>query len=281
MVSVLPFMQETRFTSPVHSVVSTESVVVCALGRVSYPPTWTLQQHIQEALISAKRASPQRTPAHVLLLLEHPHVYTLGKSGDANHLLLSEEALAAVDATFHHIDRGGDITYHGPGQLVGYPLFDLDRFATDLGWYLRTLEEVIIRTCADYGVKGVRVDGRTGTWVGPDDEGPERKICAMGVRCSRWVTMHGFAFNITTDLDYFGHIVPCGISDRGVTSLAQEQSASVSVETVTPALLRHIANCFDAEVTHLQGPEAWDYLHDWLPDSAHEPLHALTAAPNA
>ncbi|MFO8232148.1 MAG: lipoyl(octanoyl) transferase LipB [Longimonas sp.] len=254
---------------------STEPVVVCQLGQVPYAATWTLQQHMQEALIQAKRATPRRSPPHVLLLLEHPHTYTLGKSGQADHLLLSEAALDALGATFHHIDRGGDITYHGPGQLVGYPLFDLDRFSTDLGWYLRTLEEVVIRTCADYGVTGTRVDGRTGTWIGPDAHGPERKICAMGVRCSRWVTMHGFAFNVTTNLDYFDHIVPCGIRDRGVTSLDVEQPDAVSVDTVTPALLRHLVATFQADLTHLQGADAWAYLRNWLPQTAHASLNTL------
>lgn len=255
-----------------------ESIVVCQLGCVPYAATWALQQRIQETLIAAKRATPPRTPPHVLLLLEHPHTYTLGKSGEAEHLLLSEAELDALGATFHHIDRGGDITYHGPGQLVGYPLFDLDRFSTDLGWYLRALEEMIIRTCADYGVPGTRVDGRTGTWVGPDERGPERKICAMGVRCSRWVTMHGFAFNVTANLDYFGHIVPCGIRDRGVTSLAAEQDAPVSVERVTPAVLHHLADTFSADLTHLQNAEAWAYLHDWLPENAQAPLQTLASA---
>lgn len=255
-----------------------ESVVVCQLGQVPYAATWTLQQHIQDALIAAKRATPRRTPPHVLLLLEHPHTYTLGKSGDADHLLLSEAALNALGATFHRIDRGGDITYHGPGQLVGYPLFDLDRFSTDLGWYLRTLEDVIIRTCVDHGVSGARVDGRTGTWVGPDAHGPERKICAMGVRCSRWVTMHGFAFNVTANLDYFDHIVPCGIRDRGVTSLQAECDTPVSVQEVIPPMRAHLADAFKANLTHLQGADAWRYLRDWLPETAHAPLNALAPA---
>lgn len=245
-----------------------------------YEATWTLQQHIQDALIAAKRATPPRIPPNVLLLLEHPHTYTLGKSGDADHLLLSDEALAAHGATFHHIDRGGDITYHGPGQLVGYPLFDLDRFATDLGWYLRTLEEVIIRTCADYVVKGTRVEGRTGAWVGPDAQGPERKICAMGLRCSRWVTMHGFAFNVDPELDYFGHIVPCGIRDRGVTSLVQEQPRDVGVDAVAPMLLEHMATCFEADLLPLQPAESYAYLRDWLPAEAGATLDALEQAEN-
>ncbi len=241
---------------------SREHIVVCHLGRVAYEPTWTLQQQIQDRLVSAKRATPPEELPHVLLLLEHPHVYTLGKSGEAEHLLASEDTLDAIDATFHHIDRGGDITYHGPGQLVGYPLLDLDRFFTDLGRYLRTLEEVVIRTCADYGVPGSRVDGRTGVWVGPDEQGLERKICAMGVRCSRWVTMHGFAFNVAPDLDYFDHIVPCGINDRGVTSLAEEIDRDVDVGTVREPVVQYFADLFDAEVTELEGADAVAFLRD-------------------
>ena len=241
---------------------SSQELVVCSLGRVPYESAWRLQEQVQEHLVAAKRATPPRTPPHVLLLLEHPHVYTLGKSGDAEHLLVSEKRLEALDATFHRIGRGGDVTYHGPGQLVGYPLLDLDRFFTDLGRYLRTLEDVIIRTCAEYGVEGGRVEGRTGVWIGPDDRGLERKICAMGVRCSRWVTMHGFAFNVTTDLDYFDHIVPCGIDDRGVTSLAVETGASVDVEAVRAPVVRHVAECFGADVTELGGDEAWAFLEN-------------------
>jgi lipoyl(octanoyl) transferase len=248
---------------------STKSLVVCHLGRVAYEPTWALQEQIQERLIAAKRETPPdgggpSSPLpHVLLLLEHPPVYTLGKSGDADHLLASEEALDAMGATFHRIGRGGDITYHGPGQLVGYPLFDLDRFFTDLGRYLRTLEEAIIRTCAEYDVTGARVDGRTGVWVGPDERGLERKICAMGVRCSRWVTMHGFAFNATTNLDHFDHIVPCGIEDRGVTSLAEETDAPVELNDVRAPVVRHVADLFGADVTELWGEDARAFLEDW------------------
>lgn len=237
-----------------------EEIVVCHLGRMAYEPAWALQEQIQERLITAKRAEPPEAVPHVLLLLEHPPVYTLGKSGDADNLLVSEERLEALDATFHRIGRGGDVTFHGPGQLVGYPLFDLDRFFTDLGRYLRTLEEIIIRTCAEFDVTGTRVDGRTGVWVGPDERGLERKICAMGVRCSRWVTMHGFALNVTTDLDYFDHIVPCGIDDRGVTSLAKEIGGAVDAEAVRPFIVEYLADLFGAEVTEHRGTEARGFL---------------------
>jgi len=235
-------------------------IVACHLGRVSYERAWALQERVQERLIAAKRAEPPETVPHVLVLLEHPPVYTLGKSGDAENLLVSEERLEALGATFHRIGRGGDVTFHGPGQLVGYPLFDLDRFFTDLGRYLRTLEEIIIRTCADYGVTGTRVDGRTGVWVGPDEQGPERKICAMGVRCSRWVTMHGFALNVTTDLTYFDHIVPCGIDDRGVTSLAVEADAAGTVADVCGPVTEHVSDLFDAEMTTRHGADARSFL---------------------
>jgi len=241
---------------------ASEEIVVCHLGRVPYEQAWALQERVQERLIAAKRAEPPETVPHVLLLLEHPPVYTLGKSGDAEHLLASEERLDDLGVEFHRIGRGGDVTFHGPGQLVGYPLFDLDRFFTDLGRYLRTLEEVIIRTCAEYDVTGTRVEGRTGVWVGPDERGLERKICAMGVRCSRWVTMHGFALNVTTDLDYFDHIVPCGIDDRGVTSLAEETDAPVTVSDVRGPVTEHVADLFGAEVTERRGADARAFLRD-------------------
>ena len=241
---------------------ASEEIVVCHLGRVPYERAWALQEQIQERLIAAKRAEPPETVPHVLLLLEHPPVYTLGKSGDAEHLLVSEERLADLGAEFHRIGRGGDVTFHGPGQLVGYPLFDLDRFFTDLGRYLRTLEEAIIRSCAAYGVTGTRVDGRTGVWIGPDERGLERKICAMGVRCSRWVTMHGFALNVTTDLSYFDHIVPCGIDDRGVTSLAEESDDAVTVDDVRGPITDHVADLFGGEVTGLNAGEAQAFLED-------------------
>jgi lipoyl(octanoyl) transferase len=250
-----------------------EELVVCHLGRMPYEPAWAVQEQVQERLISAKRDPGADPVPHVLVLLEHPHVYTIGKSGDAENVLVSEERLDALDATFHRIGRGGDVTYHGPGQLVGYPLLDLDRLFTDLGRYLRTLEEVIIRTCAGYGVTGTRVDGRTGVWVGPDEQGLERKICAMGVRCSRWVTMHGFAMNVTTNLDYFDHIVPCGINDRGVTSLSNEADASVDVAAVRAPIVRHFAELFEMEVTEFRGDDAHAFLREFVAPA--EPLEPV------
>jgi len=244
-----------------------QTVVVCNVGRAAYAPTWALQQRIQDRLIEAKRSDPPEAVPHVLLLVEHPPVYTLGKSGDADNLLLSEDELNARGASFFHIDRGGDITFHGPGQLVGYPILDLDRFFTDLGRYLRTLEEVIIRTCAGYGLDATRVDGRTGTWIGPDARGLERKICAMGVRCSRWVTMHGFAFNVNTDLDYFDYIVPCGIADRGVTSLAQELDRPVDAGEARSRVLHHFADLFGADLDVLDGADARSFLETFTGDA--------------
>ncbi|SHK18929.1 lipoyl(octanoyl) transferase LipB [Rhodothermus profundi] len=241
-----------------------ERVVVCHLGRVAYKPTWDLQRLLQARLVAAKRQDPPAPIPHVFLLVEHPPVYTLGKNGRLNHLLLSEEALRARGAEFFHIDRGGDITFHGPGQLVGYPILDLDRFFTDIHRYLRELEETIIRTCTEYGLLARRVPGRTGVWIGPDARGAERKICAMGIRCSRWVTMHGFAFNLNTDLRYFSYIIPCGIADRKVTSLAAELGRPVAEAEVRARLLHHFARCFEATLTVYEGDEAFAFLEDYL-----------------
>jgi len=182
-----------------------------------------------------------------LIFCEHPHVYTLGKSGKPEHLLLDEKGLKEKNAVFHPINRGGDITYHGPGQIVGYPILDLDNFFTDIHLYLRTLEEAVILTMADYGLKGDRYPGYTGVWLDSDNENA-RKICAMGVRCSRWVTMHGFAFNINTDLDYFNNIVPCGIDDKAVTSMQKELGKKADIEDIKNKLKHHISVLFDMEI---------------------------------
>ena len=241
-----------------------QPVTVCHLGRVAYAPTWDLQKQVQAQLIAAKRQDPPVALPHVVLLVEHPPVYTLGKSGDASNLLLPDEMLARHGATFYRIDRGGDITFHGPGQLVGYPLLDLDRFFTDLHRYMRLLEEVVIRTCIEYGLPAGRVAGRTGVWIGPDADGPERKICALGIRCSRWVTMHGFAFNLNTDLSFFKHIVPCGIADRDVTTLARELGRPVDEADVRARLPQHFADLFGAATTYLEDDAAFAYLEDLL-----------------
>lgn len=187
---------------------------------MEYQQAWDLQEELLRQNLQCKKEGKETT--HHLLFVEHPPVYTLGKSGKREHVLIGEEEMRERKIEFYQTNRGGDITYHGPGQLVGYPIFDLERFYTDIGRYLRELEEVIILTLADYGLKAERSKGETGVWLDPDIPGRARKICAMGVRCSRWVTMHGFALNVKTDLSYFGHIVPCGIVDKSVTSLEQE-----------------------------------------------------------
>lgn len=216
------------------------------LGRMSYQPAWDLQTAIQQRLVTQKKArrkdKTRQIDRDVLLLVEHPHVYTLGKSGDENNLLKDMAELADIDAEFVEVDRGGDITYHGPGQIVGYPILNLDRHITDIHKYLRYLEEVIIRTCADFGIEAGRIEGLTGVWVG------DEKICAMGVRCSRWVTMHGFAFNVNADLSYFKHIVPCGITDKDVTSLQEILNKKVDLDQVKPRLVSHFENVFDVSI---------------------------------
>jgi lipoyl(octanoyl) transferase len=227
------------------------TVQVQRLGLVDYVATWQLQESLMDATLAIKvqnrqaettGAALQPTPNH-LLLCEHPHTYTLGKSGKPEHLLLDEAALTAHEASFHRINRGGDITYHGPGQLVGYPILDLDNFKTDIHWYLRVLEEAVIRALAEYGLNAGRIAGLTGVWLDWEEGAPNpRKICALGVKCSRWVTLHGFALNVNPDLSYFGHIVPCGITDKAVTSLALElgSATAVSVAEVQERLLPHL-----------------------------------------
>ena len=250
-------------------------VTVCHLGRMPYEPAWVLQQRLQARLIAAKRAEPPEPLPHLLLTVEHPPVYTLGKSGDAAHLLLSEEALAARGATYVPVDRGGDITFHGPGQLVVYPILDLNcltypdgRSGTDIHRYLRELEEAVILTCADYDLQAGRVDGRTGVWIGPDARGTERKICAMGIRCSRWVTMHGLAFNLNTALDWFNLMVPCGIADRGVTSLAAELDRPVNEGKATTRFLTHFAERFGATLHEHSGAHTRAFLDDFAAPSS-------------
>jgi lipoyl(octanoyl) transferase len=183
-------------------------------------------------------------------------VYTLGKSGKESHLLLGEKGLQQHGATFYKINRGGDITYHGPGQIVGYPILDLDHFFTDIHLYLRTLEEAVILTLADYGLTAGRIAGLTGVWLDYEEQINPRKICALGVKCSRWVTMHGFAFNVNTDLSYFNHIVPCGIPDKAVTSLAFELGKPLDVREVETKLLGHLTRLFGMEVAELKNDPA-------------------------
>lgn len=241
-----------------------QPITVCKLGNMPYEPAWSLQKKLRDRLVRAKRAEPKENIPHVLLIVDHPPVFTLGKSGDRTNLLADQERMKKEGATFVAIDRGGDITYHGPGQLVGYPILDLDRFYTDIHRYLRELEEVIIRTCADYGLEAGRIDGRTGVWIRADERGKERKICAMGIHTSRWVTMHGFAFNLNTQLEHFDMIVPCGISDRGVTSLANELNAEVDEEEAAIRLLKHFRSVFRVDLTILEREEAEGFLTSYL-----------------
>lgn len=220
-------------------------------GLISYKDAWDKQEVLFKQKAETKFANrnkpleQQQPIAHDLIFCEHPHVYTLGKSGSENNLLINEQFLKSIEATYFPINRGGDITYHGPGQLVAYPLLDLEQFFTDIHRYLRTLEEAIILTIAEYGLKGDRYEGYTGVWLEPENPIKARKICAMGVRCSRWITMHGLALNVNTDLSYFNHIVPCGISDKQVTSIAKELGRNIPEAEVKEKLKKHLANLFD------------------------------------
>lgn len=231
-----------------------KKVQVQDLGLKDYKETWDYQEMLFQEILEIKsqnrkeETNAKETPNY-FLFVEHPHVYTLGKSGHMENMLLNEEQLKEKNATFYKINRGGDITYHGPGQIVGYPILDLDNFFTDIHKYLRFLEEVIIKTIGDYGVKGVRSEGETGVWL---DVGTPfaRKICAMGVRASRWVTMHGFALNVNADLGYFDNIIPCGIRGKAVTSLNVELDvAHVDEEEVKQKILKYFKELF--EVTFL------------------------------
>lgn len=216
-------------------------------GNIPFKQAWDKQQILLQQIIDVKLANrklseqEKKVTDNHLIFCEHPPVYTLGKSGDKANLLLNENELGLGNIEYFKINRGGDITFHGPGQIVGYPILDLDNFKTDLHWYLRQLEEVIINTIAEYGLKGFRIDGATGVWV--DDKNP-RKICALGIRCSRWVTMHGWALNVNTNLDYFNNIIPCGISDKGVTSLQKEIGQALEMEQVTALLKDNFMRLF-------------------------------------
>jgi lipoyl(octanoyl) transferase len=234
-------------------------------GLIDYQQAWDKQEELFNSVVklktdirnrqvvavgepSAETDNTDATPTpNYLIFCEHPHVYTLGKSGKPEHLLLDEQGLKEKHASYYPINRGGDITYHGPGQLVSYPILDLDNFFTDIHLYLRTLEEAVIRTLADYGLNAGRYPGYTGVWFDADNE-RARKICALGVRCSRWVTMHGLAFNVNPDLDYFKNIVPCGIDDKAVTSLEKELGYKADINEVKKILKHHISVLFDMEI---------------------------------
>ncbi|HMI03159.1 MAG TPA: lipoyl(octanoyl) transferase LipB [Pedobacter sp.] len=228
-----------------------KSVEFIDWGLTDYQEAWTQQERLFDQTVGVKTANrtngaDKQTPNY-LVFCEHPHVYTLGKSGHPENLLLDEQGLKDKQATYYKINRGGDITYHGPGQIVGYPILDLDNFFTDIHLYLRTLEEAIILTLDEYGIRAGRYPGYTGVWLDADNE-KARKISAMGVRCSRWVTMHGFAFNVNADLDYFKNIVPCGIDDKDVTSMQRELGYALNMDEVKGKLKVHIASLFNMEL---------------------------------
>ncbi len=218
------------------------------LGQRPYAEVWDYQESLLQANVALKQQGRGAETRHHLLFVTHPSVYTLGKSGDPQHVLISAEERLARSIEFFHTNRGGDITYHGPGQWVVYPILDLEKFECDIGKYLRGLEEVIIGLLAEYGLKGERSAGETGVWLDPAVPGKARKICAIGVRCSRWISMHGLALNVNTDLGYFQHIVPCGIPDKQVTSLERELGRTLQMEEVKQKLLFQFARVF-----------SWDY----------------------
>lgn len=228
-------------------------VIFQDLGFIRYKEAWDYQEQLFNAVVEDKISLRKNeiTDAFAenhLLFCEHPPVYTLGKNGDSSHLLYSEGELASKKIDYYHINRGGDITFHGPGQLVGYPIIDLDQFFTDIHRYLRFLEAGIIHTLREYGIQSGRVDGLTGVWIDGAKPDKARKICAMGIKCSHWVTMHGFAFNINADLAYFGHIIPCGIGDKAVTSMEKELGYKVDLKEVAAVLKKSLQGLFGWEL---------------------------------
>jgi lipoyl(octanoyl) transferase len=224
------------------------------LGLMDYQEAWDYQETLFAETVLLKienrksELSEQKITPNYLLFVEHPHVYTLGKSGKPENLLLDQTGLKKYQAQYYKINRGGDITYHGPGQLVVYPILDLDNFFADIHKYLRLLEESIILTLNDYGILAGRIDGLTGVWLDHIAQENPRKICAMGVKSSRWVTMHGFAFNVNSDLSYFGHIIPCGIDDKAVTSLEAEIGQKIEMNEVKTKLKKHLEALFEMEI---------------------------------
>ncbi|MBZ0100062.1 MAG: lipoyl(octanoyl) transferase LipB [Taibaiella sp.] len=225
------------------------------LGVVEYGQAWQLQEEILKAGLDVKsrritggESAGAEDIVNHFLFCSHPHVYTLGKSGHMENLLINDNRLQELGATFFKTNRGGDITYHGPGQIVGYPILDLEQFFTDLGRYMRSLEEVIIKTLSRYGIEAGRLAGSTGVWLDPDNPARARKICAMGVRCSRWITMHGFALNVNTDMRFFDYIVPCGIGDKAVTSMQKELGRPVDEQEVKNIIREEFGKVFDAEI---------------------------------
>lgn len=235
------------------------------LGIIDYKSAWDYQEALVKENVAIKTEARKQAVSHFdspvsdedhlslptvnhLLFCEHPSVYTLGKSGSMQNVLLTAEEMEQKEIEFFNTNRGGDITFHGRHQVVGYPILDLEKFYTDVGKYLRNLEEVIIQTIAEYGIKGDRSVGETGVWIDPDVKGKERKICAMGIRCSRWITMHGFALNVNTDLSFFENIIPCGIQNKQVTSIEKELKHKVDIEEVKLSLKNNFAKVFNVEI---------------------------------
>jgi lipoyl(octanoyl) transferase len=231
-----------------------QQVKVIDLGLIDYKQAWDYQEKLFTEVVQVKSGNrilpieSQQATVNYFIFCEHPHVYTLGKSGTEANLLVNEQQLKEKNATYYKINRGGDITYHGPGQIVGYPILDLDNFFTDIHKYLRFLEEVVIRTLTEYGIESGRSKGETGVWLDTENPLKARKICALGVRASRWVTMHGFALNVNTDLNYFGNIIPCGIADKAVTSLDKELGRKIDEEEVKQKLKKHFSELFECEL---------------------------------
>ena len=242
---------------------SKQPVIFQDLGLMDYQSAWDYQESLlqenvrkksltwQSVITEIDTVMEQPSTVNYLLFVEHPPVYTLGKSGNKENVLLGEDDLKAKSIQFFNTNRGGDITFHGPDQLVGYPILDLEKFYTDIGKYLRNLEEVIILTIAEYGIKGDRSSGETGVWIEPGLMGRERKICAIGVRCSRWITMHGFALNVNTDLSYFNHIIPCGIVNKQVTSIEKELGYKLDMNEVKEKVKRNFEKVFEASLTFI------------------------------
>lgn len=243
-----------------------QQIIFKDLGQLDYQAAWDYQESLLQENVRKKTEARSMVPdagapqsdfslpasdlntLHHLLFVEHPPVYTLGKSGNIENVLISEEMRSMKGIEFFRTNRGGDITFHGPGQIVGYPILDLEKFYTDIGKYLRSIEEVIILTLAEYGIKGDRSPGETGVWIDPDIKGKERKICAIGVRSSRWITMHGFALNVNTDLNYFNFIVPCGITDKQVTSLEKELGRTMDFEEVKEKVKNNFSIVFESDL---------------------------------